>query len=187
MLVSKRDALAAQIRDQKHNISTLDAQICTLQQEYKKKIEITKEHIKCTQKDIRILEAIYDGKLKDPLDLSDDNHLLSLDMQLALGSRIALSAGPPLGWTPDQPLYAHRPPFPTEDLMRCSTLFRLMNTATGLASTQVDDPGVVRLKEVSTLNENPMMARENNAHRKSNDESENEMLILDLNPDLVEM
>ena len=87
---------------------------------------------------MRILEAIKEQKLKGPLKLNDFDNLLDIEMLLALGSRVALSAGPPLGWNANSPLYAHRPPFPTEDLMRCSTLFRVMNTLDHKVHNQIN-------------------------------------------------
>ena len=48
---------------------------------------------------------------------------------LSLASRLALTHAPPSGpdWTPEQPLRLHRPPYPTEDLLRASLLFQRMN------------------------------------------------------------
>lgn len=48
-------------------------------------------------------------------------------LQLAkFTQRIAITSGPPKGWTPESPLLCSRPPYPTEDLMRRTLLFRDM-------------------------------------------------------------
>ncbi len=45
----------------------------------------------------------------------------------ALALRLAQTGGPPRDWQPGSPLRAHRPPCPTEDMMRCGALFRHTN------------------------------------------------------------
>lgn len=66
---------------------------------------------------------------KDHLDM-----LLGMERNLPLNilelaqftQRIAITSGPPKGWTPEDPLFCNRPPYPTEDLMRRTLLFRDM-------------------------------------------------------------
>jgi hypothetical protein len=90
---------------------------------------------------------------------------------MALAERVSLTVGPPEGWQQDQPLVLHRPPYPTEDLMRSSRLFQVMNV------------GVV--EDVS--HDTPIT--KNGGRRQSRVAQDHDMdlslLDLDLNPDLL--
>lgn len=63
---------------------------------------------------------------------------LPVDSFIAFTERISLSTGPPDGWTPGEPLYLHRPPYPTEDLLRASLLFQVMNDRASVNAIAVD-------------------------------------------------
>lgn len=155
-----------------------------LQNEYVKHIDLSKERINLIQKQLRVLEAIRERKLSGLLKSNDYNNLLDVEMLLALGSRVALSAGPPSGWTEKSPLYAHRPPFPTEDIMRCSSLFRFMNTPNQEAPLQ----HTIEVNEMQTsvgLGKSSPQKRTEKKKTKDSEESDNEMLMLDLNPDMI--
>ncbi|PJF18078.1 hypothetical protein PSACC_02102 [Paramicrosporidium saccamoebae] len=90
---------------------------------------------------------------------------------LALAERVSLTVGPPEGWQQDQPLVLHRPPYPTEDLMRSSRLFQVINV------------GVV--EDVSR----DAPTTKDGARRQSRVAQDHDMdlslLELDLNPDLL--
>lgn len=88
-----------------------------------------------------------------------------------MAERISLITGPPDGWQPDHPLILHRPPYPTEDLMRSSRLFQIMNAGVTTESN-MDAP---EMRE---------RARKMSITRDDHD-TEVAMLDLDLNPDLL--
>lgn len=92
-------------------------------------------------------------------------------MLLALGERLSLTQGPPEGWHMDQPLILQRPPYPTEDLMRSSRLFQLMNV--GITECAVEEKSDIT-KEDET---------ERGKHTRTDEEPS--FLDLDLNPDLL--
>ena len=92
-------------------------------------------------------------------------------MLLALGERLSLTQGPPEGWHMDQPLILQRPPYPTEDLMRSSRLFQLMNVG----------PTEHVVEEKSNITRGNRVKRER--HTKTDEEPS--FLDLDLNPDLL--
>lgn len=97
---------------------------------------------------------------------------------LAFAQQLALTSGPPVGWTPDQPLGLHRPPYPTEDLMRASRLFQCQNIAPATSTNASPDPH----REVEEKLVHRLAMEEDSKHLHDH----NEMILdLDLNPDLA--
>lgn len=97
---------------------------------------------------------------------------------LAQAQRLSLTTGPPNGWKQDQPLVLHRPPYPTEDLMRQSRLFQVMNV-NGSAADTVGDT------ELKFENANVSSIIDRAHHGASHQEQEASFFDLDLNPDLL--
>lgn len=85
--------------------------------------------------------------------------------------------GPPLGWTPGASLRMSRPPYPTEDLMRSSLLFRKMNLK---ESTMLVDGTDVLNSDVQQVTS---ASRRRSSIHDSTLTSFN-IMDLDLNPDL---
>lgn len=92
-------------------------------------------------------------------------------------SMLAHTLGPPLGWTPGGSLRMNRPPYPTEDLMRSSLLFRKMNLN---ESTMLTDG-------TQKLDSNAQQAALGHHRRNSVHDTHQpsfDIMDLDLNPDL---
>lgn len=100
-----------------------------------------------------------------------------MDSLLALSERIAVTSCPPVGWTPDQPLRLHRPPYPTEDLMRASKLFAIMN------AQQSPEPQA-RQEAAGTAHGHARSSAAGPLHQDVPD-GQPAFLDLDLNPDLL--
>lgn len=94
---------------------------------------------------------------------------------LSAASSIAYTQGPPLGWTAQAPLRLHRPPYPSEDLMRASLLFRKMN----LQEKSVQELGSAA-PEAARHAQNGLMRQPVEALAQGFD-----IMDLDLNPDLI--
>ncbi len=99
-----------------------------------------------------------------------------LEAVAALSEWLALTGGPPPRWKVGDALHLHRPPYPTEDLMRASLLFQVMNAgvAPPAASPPMDDATAARHSPP------PQQGAPERRTRKPA-----QMLDLDLNPDLV--
>ena len=80
-------------------------------------------------------------------------------------------------WRPEQPLGNHRPPYPTEDLMRCSLIFQRMNLGKGHEAEKPTEETTMQ-KDISRgkgpTMDTPMMQ-----------DNDFDLLGLDLNPDLI--
>lgn len=101
---------------------------------------------------------------------------MNSDSFLALGERIANVECPPKFWQADQPLVSHRPPYPTEDLLRSSLQFQIMNIGIAVSSPAVEE-NVSNL----ALRERRLSFGGNGADEEQNPS----FLDLDLNPDLL--
>ena len=100
-----------------------------------------------------------------------------IDAALALSQRLSLASAPPDDWRPEQPLILHRPPYPTEDLMRCSRLFQLMNV--GIIDGHLSIPAEAeRSTKDTTMRSIPSINKDQPAQELL-------LLDLDLNPDLL--
>lgn len=97
--------------------------------------------------------------------------LLTEDKVLRVGNALALTKGPPLNWVQGAPLAQHRPPYPTEDLMRSSLLFQTTNLAK--PSQAPDEP-----------KEHVEQHVRHHTHQAIEQEPSFDLLNLDLNPDL---
>ena len=97
--------------------------------------------------------------------------LLTEDKVLRVGNALALTKGPPLNWVQGAPLAQHRPPYPTEDLMRSSLLFQTTNLA---KSGQTSDESEEHVEQHIR----------HHAYQAIEHEPSFDILNLDLNPDL---
>jgi hypothetical protein len=97
---------------------------------------------------------------------------------------LALTTTAPSGWQPPQPLQTHRPPYPTEDLIRRSALYALMLTQPHLEervpSTQPGGESPSPSSQAAPPNRSLRASSRNRAPK----EDKAKLLDLDLNPDL---
>lgn len=97
---------------------------------------------------------------------------------MASAQRLSLTEAPPSGWKPEHPLILHRPPYPTEDLMRASLLFRIMNVG------EREVQGTPARQFVSPSEGEVDPSPQTRSHPQASDD-QNMLLDLDLNPDLI--
>lgn len=87
-----------------------------------------------------------------------------------------MTSAPPSGWDHNMPLLSHRPPYPTEDLLRSGTLFEIMNVRrNNRLMNQMDTKNITQIGDKSLSFDD----------KKINDESNATSFDLDLNPDLI--
>lgn len=96
---------------------------------------------------------------------------------------LAVTTGAPAGWTPNQPLFTNKPPYPTEDLIRRSALYQMMTQPTAIQSQ--DQPTKSKLsEEVSISIESKSAAAPTRGRRRGAAADKSKLLDLDLNPDM---
>ena len=92
---------------------------------------------------------------------------------------LSVTTGAPRGWTPSQPLITHKPPYPTEDLIRRSALYQLMTmTQSSILAVNSQAP-IESLSE--TKNTAAPIIR---SRRRGPAADKSKSLDLDLNPDI---
>ncbi len=97
-------------------------------------------------------------------------------------SRLALTCSAPVDWKPGTPLLPHRPPYPTEDLIRQSGLFALM---TAKSKNEADKPTEESNTEPIPTTATPSATTTAAASRRRKAGGDKAKLLdLDLNPDL---
>jgi hypothetical protein len=104
--------------------------------------------------------------------------------------RLSLTCSAPRGWKPGAPLLPHRPPYPTEDLIRQSGLFALMasktttkiNTKTG-AETETETQEMTE-KEFESSKQQSQLKQQVPSKRRKTGADKAKLLDLDLNPDM---
>ena len=94
---------------------------------------------------------------------------------------LAVTTGAPKGWNPSQPLIIHKPPYPTEDLIRRSALYQLMTQS---KSVQIQESFVKKTTEEETSNAEIQPAAPMRSRRKGVAGDKSKLLDLDLNPDM---
>lgn len=157
------------------------------QQEYLTKKKVLEKELEEVRKQEDILiDEYFEAIISLKQEIKDDKHKLQklksikengidLPAMTALAERLSLTCGPPDDWRPDLPLVLHKPPYPTEDLMRGSLLFQTMNVQPAHPRGEVISADVTDKGEKT--------ARKNIVNQ---DHAENGMLLdLDLNPDLL--
>lgn len=94
---------------------------------------------------------------------------------------LAITTGAPKGWTPAQPLLIHKPPYPTEDLIRRSALYQLMTQSKPKPVEESINPIIE-----DTVNKIPEMKTSApiRTRRKGQVGDQSKLLDLDLNPDM---
>jgi hypothetical protein len=97
---------------------------------------------------------------------------------LSAAQRISVSRTPYPSWSLEKPLYLHKPPYPTEDLMRCSELFKKQ----ACKSKPKDLSIIVNNSNEAQINPSVDSLRKSFRHHEADG---NEILDLDLNPDLL--
>lgn len=91
---------------------------------------------------------------------------------------LSITTGAPKAWTPAQPLLIHKPPYPTEDLIRRSALYQLMTQSKPKPEEEYINPIIE-----ATVNTIPEMKPSIPIRtRRKGDQSK--LLDLDLNPDM---
>ena len=100
---------------------------------------------------------------------------------LIASMNLAITTGAPVGWTPDQPLITHKPPYPTEDLIRRSALYRMM---TQPVATQSQDQSIKSSENPSEKTQSKPSAASTRGRRRGAAEDKSKLLDLDLNPDM---
>ena len=93
---------------------------------------------------------------------------------------MALTCSAPRGWKPGAPLLPHRPPYPTEDLIRQSALFSLM-TAKAKAK-DAEAKGVEAQAEEVKIEQKTTAIAGRRGRKAGGDKAK--LLDLDLNPDM---
>jgi hypothetical protein len=100
---------------------------------------------------------------------------------LRVAKQLSYTKGPSSIWSPGQPLGNHRPPYPTEDLMRCSLLFQRMNLGKG---HDAEKPSAdASQKPTQHTGNGPSISSQQ--QMMSMAENDFDLLGLDLNPDLI--
>lgn len=92
---------------------------------------------------------------------------------------LALTTGAPKGWTPSQNLMTHKPPYPTEDLIRRSTLYQMMTQSTTVSSVVLQES----TKDAAPTEVKPAAAPVR-SRRRGAATDKSKLLDLDLNPDM---
>lgn len=143
----------------KEECMRMHEKLITLLDEYEEEIEEGEHRQSQVENEIKILRSL---SACEP------------DKLIALATRLALTTAPPDGsdWNAEMGLRMHRPPYPTEDLMRASLLFKRMNI-----KMQADIQVAPELDVQTEVQELPKIA--STASRLST-----AILDLDLNPDL---
>lgn len=106
-----------------------------------------------------------------------DAEWLKEENVLKSASMLAHTMGPPLGWTAGASLRMNRPPYPTEDLMRSSFLFRKMNL--NESAMVIDGTQKPESDGQQAISGHPRRSSIHESHQLSFD-----IMDLDLNPDL---
>lgn len=92
---------------------------------------------------------------------------------------LAVTTGAPKGWTPAQPLMTNKPPYPTEDLIRRSSLYQMMVQPSSVTASKSDEI-VQTTKPESVIEAKPVRSR----RRGATAADKSKLLDLDLNPDM---
>lgn len=103
---------------------------------------------------------------------------LDVDVVMASAQRLSLTEAPPSGWKPEHPLILHRPPYPTEDLMRASLLFRIMNVG------EKEERGTPA-QQYALPSEGQAASSPQAKPLPQGSDDQSMLLDLDLNPDLI--
>ena len=176
-----------------------------MHQKINKELEATNENIKSTQNSIlslieelrerdlelanRLLQA---QNLKTNLKALEESKNSIFDVLFSLlivikdpesailaSMNLALTTGAPSGWNPSQPLINHKPPYPTEDLIRRSALYQMM-TQSVPAEVAKDSVGVKSENAAPYSAAAPVRSR----RRGAANVDKSKLLDLDLNPDM---
>lgn len=99
---------------------------------------------------------------------------------LLSAQRLASTCAAPAGWEPGAPLQSHRPPYPTEDLIRQSGLFALM---TQQRAEKRGEP-VAAAEDTTQAMTNTTTTSTVAASRRRKAQDKSKLLDLDLNPDM---
>ena len=100
-------------------------------------------------------------------------------------TRISATLSAPPNWQPGRPLNSHRPPYPTEDLMRQSSLFSLMTKKKSL-DVDRDEPSIVKPVEPvePSITTTTTTSAPSRRRKGTTTQDKAKLLDLDLNPDL---
>lgn len=120
-------------------------------------------------------ESTHPYKYNDCANLTLDSHMLEKDLVLNTAQTLAFTAGPPSNWGPGNSLKLHRPPYPTEDLMRASTLFRKMNL-----KQSTDEPS-----QMQDISNGATTGRRLSRGMDDSEPAGFDLLDLDLNPEYL--
>lgn len=102
---------------------------------------------------------------------------LDFNTLLKVGKKLTLTKGPHPNWKPGTSFGHHKPPYPTEDLMRMGILFQRMNLKAG----QTPSKGLLPENDID-LTQSLLKSQE---PLKESNAFDFDLLGLDLNPDLL--
>lgn len=102
-------------------------------------------------------------------------------------TNFAFTASAPTGWNPSMPLHSHRPPYPTEDLIRRSALYQLMVSSVMESKGQepcYKESTSSSIMEVDSRDIPVFPSSSIRGRRKTTTADKSKLLDFDLNPDL---